>query len=211
MAFDTLTNLTTEITDLLNRGDLTAKVPSWIALVEAEVQRILQGRDMRTTVSVTFDTSGAVALPADFRSPVSLTLETDAFKGPVEITSYERLQLKRGELVTGQPRYAAVSNNTLMIAPIADSDTAYTGVLIYDATVAPLSASNPTNWVLTNHPDLYFYGAALHSAPYLRDDERIPVWEKLYTKAFEQVRIARDRAEFGVNTPIIRPRSALGE
>ncbi|HET7111731.1 MAG TPA: hypothetical protein VFI41_12740 [Gemmatimonadales bacterium] len=210
MAFDTYAHLQTEITDLLDRGDLASKVPSWIDLVEAEIQRILQGRDMRTTVALTFDTSGAVALPADYRSPVSLTLETDAFKGPIEITTYERLQTKRGQLVNGQPLYAAVNGSNLLVAPLPDSDTAYTGVLVYDATVAPLSDTNTTNWVLTNHPDIYFYGAALHSAPYLRDDDRIPTWEKFYTKAVDQVRVARDRAEFGVNTPVVRPKSALG-
>lgn len=211
MAFDTYANLKTEVTDLLARGDLATKVPSWISLVEAEIQRILQGRDMRTTVSVTFDTTGSLALPADYRSPVSLTLETDAFKGPIEMTSYERLQTKRSQLINGSPIYAAVSGANLLLAPIADSDTAYTGVFIYDAVVSPLSDTNTTNWVLTNHPDIYFYGAALHSAPYLRDDDRIPTWEKFYDKAIDQVRVARDRAEFGANTPVVRPRSALGE
>lgn len=210
MAFDTYTNLQTEVTDLLNRGDLATKVPSWISLVEAEIQRILQGRDMRTTVSLTFDTTGSVALPTDYRSPVSLTLETEAFKGPLELTTYERLQTKRSQLINGSPIYAAVNGSYLLLAPMPDSDTAYTGVLVYDATVAPLSASNTSNWVLLNHPDIYLYGAALHSAPYLRDDDRIPVWQQFYDKAIEQVRIARDRAEFGANTPVIRPKSALG-
>lgn len=211
MAFDTLTGLITEVGDLLDRADLTAKVPSWVALVEAEVQRILQGRNMRTTLAVTFDTTGAVTLPSDYRSPVSLTLETDAATWPIDMTTYERVQEKRGSLSTGSPRYAAIQDNTLILAPVSDSNTAYTGTFIYDATVAPLTVASPTNWVLTNHPDLYFYGTALHSAPYLREDERIPVWEKFYEKAIEQVRIARDRAEFGANTPVVRPRSALGE
>lgn len=210
MAFDTYAHLQTEITDLLDRGDLAPKVPSWISLVEAEIQRILQGRDMRTNVDLIFNTTGTAALPADYRSPVSLTLETDAFKGPIEMTTYERVQTKRSQLVNGSPIYAAVNGSNLLLAPIPDSDTAYTGVLVYDATVAPLSDTNTVNWVLLNHPDIYFYGAALHSAPYLRDDERIPVWKDFYEKAIDQVRVARDRAEFGANTPVVRPRSALG-
>ena len=34
--------------------------------------------------------------------------------------------------------------------------------------------------LLTAHPDIYYYGALCESAPYLHDDERLPMWEQLY-------------------------------
>lgn len=210
MAFSSYTELQSEIADLLNRGDLTAKIPSWIALVEAKLQRILEGKEMRTTLPIVLDTTGQLTLPTDLRSPVSLTLETTAAKGPLELTTYEALQTKRAQLGTGGlPAYAAVVNGLLYVAPVPGEDQ--DAVLIYDAALAPLSNTNTSNWVLANHPDIYLYGAALHSAPYLQHDERIEVWEHFYNKAIDEVRLLRDRAEFGANTPIIRRKSALGE
>lgn len=211
MSLDTYTNLQAEVTDLLNRGDLAAKVPTWIALVEARLQRILEGRNMRSTVGVAFTTSGTIALPSDFRSPVALTLETQLRTWDVTLVPYALMTQKRGELTAGPPLYATVLNGNLLIAPLADSDTDYTGTLVYDANVAPLSATNPSNWVLVNHPDVYLYGAALHSAPYLKDDERLQMWKDLHDTAIEEVRLATDRAEFGTAPLRIVPPRIPGE
>lgn len=210
MALDSFTNLQAAVGDLLNRGDLTAVIPDWIHLTESELGRILEGKPMRTTVAVTYDTTGQLALPADYVRGEALTVETDSFVVSIAMKPYNYVIEKRGQLVIGCPRYAATVNDVLYLAPIPDSDTAYTGVLVYDAMLTPLSASNTTNWVLTNHPDVYLYGCAYHSAPYLRDEERLPLWEKLYRTALDQIRVARDKAEYGENTPVMRPRSALG-
>lgn len=210
MALDTYANLQTSIADWLNRADLTATIPDFISLVEKELGRILKGRALTTTTSVTFDTTGTLALPSDFVRARSLTLETDLYLWPVEVKPYEYVIQKRGQLVNGPPRYVAVVGSDMIFAPISDSDTQYSGTLIYDATVAPLSTSNTTNWVLTDHPDVYLFGSLYQAAPYLKDDERIPVWEARYYKALDQIRELAQQSEYGFNTPIVRPVSALG-
>lgn len=47
-----------------------------------------------------------------------------------------------------------------------------------NTTLVPLSTTDP-NWLITAHPDIYYYGALAESAPWLHDDARIPVWEAL--------------------------------
>lgn len=210
MALDSYANLQLSVADWLNRGDLTSQIPDFIGLVEGELGRILKGRPMTTSVNVVYDTTGLLAAPSDMVRPKSMTLETDLYGWPIEIKPYEYLIQKQAQLVVGPPRYAALVGDTFHIAPTPDSDTEYTGVLIYDATLTPLSASNTTNWVLTNHPDAYLYGSLYQSAAYLRDDERIPVWENKYYKALDQIRELAQQAEYGQNTPIVRPLSALG-
>jgi hypothetical protein len=32
------------------------------------------------------------------------------------------------------------------------------------------------NWLLTGHPDVYLYASLVETAPYLKDDSRVPVW-----------------------------------
>lgn len=212
MAITTYAELQLAVADLLNRSDLTAVIPTWVDLVEAECGRVLKGRNMRTSLAVTFDTSGALTLPSDFVRANSLTLETDLYQWPVAVKPYEYVIQKRQQLVNGPTRYAAVLNNQLVFAPLADSDTAYTGTLVYDQALAALSDTQTSNWLLANHPDVYLYGCAFHSATYLKDDERIGLWDKLYHAGLDQIRVLRDESEYAsMNTPIARPVSALGE
>lgn len=209
MALDSYTTLQAAIADWLNRGDLTATIPDYIRLVEAELGRILKGRPMTTELPVVFDTTGRLALPSDFVRCTSLTLETDLYGWPVEFKPYQYVVQKQAQLITGPPRYAAVVGTDIVIAPTPDSDTQYTGNLIYDATLTPLSVSATTNWVLTDHPDAYLFGSLYQAAPYLNNDERIPVWEARYYKALDQIRELTQQSEYG-GTPIVRPISALG-
>ena len=211
MALATYTDLKTAVADWLNRSDLTDVIPDYISLVEAELGRILQGRPMRTTLAVTYDTTGTLAVPVDFVRPVSLTLEISTANWPIEVKPYEFIVQKRGQLVNGAPRYVALVGDTFQFAPIPDSTTTYTGNLVYDAALAPLSSTQTTNWVLTKHPDVYLYGALMQAAPYLKDDDRIPVWEGRYRSAVEQIRVLAAQSEYGFNTPIARGLSALGE
>ena len=50
------------------------------------------------------------------------------------------------------------------------------------------------NWLLTASPSAYLYGSLVHSAPYLRDDERIALWDKMYKDALHTLQGGSDRA-----------------
>ncbi len=53
--------------------------------------------------------------------------------------------------------------------------------------LTPLSADTDTNWVLENHPDAYLYGSLVHSAPFLVEDERIAIWQGLFSNALSRI------------------------
>lgn len=50
----------------------------------------------------------------------------------------------------------------------------------YQQPITSLGPANLTNWLITDHPDVYFYATLKHSAPYLKEDERIALWAGLY-------------------------------
>ncbi len=62
--------------------------------------------------------------------------------------------------------------------------------------VTSLSGSNATNWMLTNNPDVYLYGALLEAQPYLMDDARIATWADIYATVVAQVRYPSTSANF---------------
>lgn len=60
---------------------------------------------------------------------------------------------------------------------------------------AALSNQNSSNWILSNYPDVYLYGALLEAAPYLMEDARVGVWGELYAIAVKTLKGTVDNAE----------------
>ena len=50
-----------------------------------------------------------------------------------------------------------------------------------------LSDADPTNWVLSDYPNLYLYGSLLHSAPFLKDDMRLGMWQGKFDQLLAQI------------------------
>lgn len=208
MPFANYTQLKSTIARWLNRADLTADIPDFIALVEASFRKELPAQGVRVVsqISLTVADAGATALPSAVKLN-SITLDTTVTDGKIDIVTPEELFMRRIQYgATGMPRAACVQNGTLLVAPVPDTD--YLANITYDAELTPLSDSVATNWLLDNHPDLYLYGALIHSAPFLKDDARMALWEQRFNG--EMVKLAADRwhAEFGAN-PIARPRKSL--
>jgi hypothetical protein len=67
--------------------------------------------------------------------------------------------------------------------------------LVYYQEIPALSDSQTTNWLLTDAPDAYVYGALTQAAPFLGEDERLPTWAQLYTSAIQGLNSSSDRAK----------------
>lgn len=193
MAISTYTDLTASIADWLNRADLTATIPNFVSLCEAELNRRLRATPMVTRSDAIIDTQ-YTNLPGDFLQMKSFYLKTDPIQ-KLQFLSNEEMALKKmqGFLAGGKPNYFTIVGNTAEMLPVPNME--FTGELVYYAKLPPL-ATNSTNWLLTSHPDLYLYGSLLQAAPYLRDDERVAVWSSLFEKGVEQLRISTEQSEF---------------
>jgi hypothetical protein len=51
-----------------------------------------------------------------------------------------------------------------------------------------------TNNVLSTYPAIYIYGSLIHSAPFLRDDSRVVVWQKFYDQAIAGANAEHERS-----------------
>jgi hypothetical protein len=194
MALNSYSALKSSIADWLNRDDLTATIPDFISLAEAQLERRLpvQKRTQRSTATI--DTQFS-ALPSDFVSAKSLVLTSTAPVQPLTFLTEDELDAKKSVYrTTGKPLFFALIGNQIEVLPTPD--TGYTAELTYVATLAKLSDSNASNWLLERHPDVYLYGALLQAAPYLRDDERVALWTPLYGQAIEDMILQNERAAF---------------
>jgi len=187
MGLSTYAELQASIASWLMRDDLTAAIPDFITLAEADLNAKLRLRAMLTTDTV--DAAGG-ALPDDCLAVKSVSL-----------SGYDDLRFGTpGEAVTHSLAYVGdpadlwtVDGNSLVVSPTQSSGTV---TIRYYARVPALSDANPTNHVLTASPGVYLYGALVQAAPYLLDDARMQTWGTLYQQAIDALQASDDAAEY---------------
>jgi hypothetical protein len=194
MAISTYAELKTAIADFLNRDDLTSVIPSFIALAEQQMARDIrhwrQEKRIETTLNERYEN-----LPSDFIE--ALELSTDNNRRLTLISTAEMQDRKEATSTSGAPQYYRFTANQIEFFPAPTATSTSTLSMQYYARIPALSDSNTSNWVLSYAADAYLYGALLHSAPYLQEDQRSVVWAGLYQSAIDGLRRDNDGGKYG--------------
>jgi hypothetical protein len=193
MSLDSYSGLLSSVAGWLMRDDLTAVIPDFVALAEADMNQKLRLRSMLTRSTTTLDDdTGFETLPTDFLQMYRLTLDDE------DLDFAPALQMPGFALDwqgASAPLYYSIVGNQLQFVPAPMSLTGSLD-MIYYARVPALSVSNTSNVILAANPAIYLYGALLASAPYLGDDARVQTWGTLYSQALDGLQMADDNAEF---------------
>ena len=191
MAISTYAELQAAVGDFLNRDDLSAVIPSFIALTEADHTRKLRHWRMETRADITVG-ARYVDIPTGWLETVRFALT--GYDGLTLASHADMARERVASLDTaGQPLEYAMTGGQFEFRPTPDAD--YAGEIVYLQQITPLSDAAPTNWLLTLAPDVYLYGALTQSAPYLKDDQRMAVWAALYQSALDGLNIESERAK----------------
>lgn len=202
MALTSYDVLKTAIADWLNRSDLTAVIPDFVTLAEAEMKRRVRRSTNTTTIYIS---AANMDGPSDMASPVALHLDsgTPSQDYPLRLCTPEMLAEVRARAndVAGRPTHWAFWDSQLQFAPTPDQS--YDGILVYNVQLTALTGT-ATNTILTEAPDAYLYGSLLQAAPYLEHDERIPVWQAKFDAAIEQLNQVRVDESYGAGIAEVR-------
>jgi len=195
MALNTFTALKASIADFLNRDDLTAVIPDFISLAEAQINRDVRHWNMEARSSGQ-QTGGDeyMQYPADWVETIRLHL-TGTGTSVVNPISRDAMADKRqkDEDVSGTPMYYTHADGQFQLYPTPSADTDFE--LLYYQKI-PSLISNADNWLLLDSPDVYLYGALIHSAPYLAEDERVAIWAQMYSAAVARLNEASESARY---------------
>lgn len=187
----TWAGLKTDIANWLNRDDLTSQIPIFIAYAERHFQRVIFTPDREEALSITADAQSE-ALPSDFwgfKSGPYVDGATD-----VILTRLEPGDLRRTypDATTGTPSHYAIEGENILFGPTPSSSLTIKGT--YYKTIPVLNASTATNWLLTDHPDVYLAGALFEASLYVIDDTRAAIWKTRRDEGIELInRVARKR------------------
>ena len=185
MAFDTYTDLKAAVATWMKRTDLTAQIPDYITLAEKSFRKLAKLRPLEIEATLTgTPSSDVIALPSDFEQAIGLWDTSTNPRNPLGQRLPEALPVDSSP---GTPEYWAVDGtNVRFERPL---DGAYTFALRYAQKFA-LSVSNPTNYVLTEYPNVYLFGALAEGSNDTFDDGRAAMWFQRFKSAVEAMNTA---------------------
>jgi hypothetical protein len=182
VSLNTYTNLQAAIVSALHRADLASSVPDFIALAEDKLNKRLRLASMENRVTASVS-SEYVALPDGFLALRNFQLNTTP-RQRLEFATPEWLDVRYPNSgATGRPKFYALIGGEIQLAPVPDAT--YTAEMDFYKKFD--IATDSTNWLLTNAPRCYYYGALMEASAFLRNDKRVPIWAQLLESAIAEV------------------------
>ena len=187
----TFTTLKEDIRRYLERGFTLAsdaivyeQIPRLINLAERRIARELKVQGLINVVTSTMTPGLAVyPKPDRWRTTVSFNFGIGNEYTQLFPRSYEyvRSYWPNREDTDVPLFYADYDYNNWIISPTPDQAYPFE-VLIYQ--LPPLlDDSTQTNWLTEYAPQVLLYACLLEATPFLKNDERIPVWQQMYDRA----------------------------
>jgi hypothetical protein len=146
------------------------------------------------------DTATLVAeyssLPNDF---LELVAVRDSDGVPLRYVGRQEFDLaKSGASSTN--RIMTVEEGELRVWPAPTVSEPLAVTLLYYEELGALSDDADTNWLLTDYPDAYIYGALVHARVWLHDSARVVEAQAMYERALAELRRLKWVATGAVST-----------
>jgi len=203
MTYDSLFE---NIQSYLDRTDdaTVAKIPLFIMLAEQIIASQIKFLG-NLTVNTSTMTIGQPIIdkPARWHKTVSMNVTVAGEKTPVLLRKYEYLrEYAPNATATGVPAYYGDYDYThWLVAP--SPALAYEFEVLYYERVQPLDSSNQTNWFTIYAPQALLYGSLLQAMPFLKNDERMPMWQQHYDLIMQTLK-AEDVQRIGDRQAVVQ-------
>lgn len=172
-------------------SETVSQLPTLIRLAEYELDRMLTPSQREVSAdTVTTAGVGFVALPDYMRQIETVHIANEY---PLHSSGISDVQLMQAW--NGKPTMYAVAEEALQLAPLPDG--AYTIKIIYQTRIPPLSPSNQTNWLLSQHADAYLYAALVQTLLFQNDDARAGLARSHLVTIMGQINQQGERYRFG--------------
>jgi hypothetical protein len=190
----TFTTLQQDVRRYLERGATLAEdavvyeqIPRLINLAERRIARELKIQGFINVVTDTLTPGQSVYQKPDrWRDTVSINIGTGEDNNTRKMLFTRSYEYARtywpNEAETGEPVFYSDYNytNWLILPP---PDAAYPFEVLYYELPILLDDANQTNWLTEYAPQVLLYAALLEATPFLKNDERIPVWQQMYDRS----------------------------
>lgn len=150
MSIADYTDLLVQVSDYTARDDFAQNFPRFVSYAENKLNRRLRVAQMEVIDSIITDTDGAATLPTDY---LEMREVLNASGVVLELSPVKALDEYFGPYSGTSARYSIV-NNAFFAVPKSSHEFTIT----YYGKIPALTATNTTNWMLTDCPMIYLYG-----------------------------------------------------
>jgi hypothetical protein len=173
----TLSELKTAIAAWTVRSDMESRMSDIVQLSEAEIRKDVRCQAMEAYTSGTL-TGETLAFPTGFiwAKRLKVGRYVQQYVTPAEYADLDE--------IGGQNEVFTIIGQDIYILN-GVTDDPYT--LIYHKAFTTLSDEADTNWLLTNHPDVYLFAGCAKVALVTKDDKALARFTALYQKAVNAV------------------------
>lgn len=191
-AIPDLDTLIEVVQEELDRDDLEAKMPRFIASVEAIFNRKLRHSLMERTVTGTA-TQEDTTLPEDYLAMRAVYEEGSPDRPLRGIAPSAIRQGFDGS--AGTPVAYCLVSGCIRLVPPPSANTLLT--MDYWARIEPLSVFAPSNWLLEQHPDAYFYGVLYRAEHNLKNTASALEYKQLMDETLADINHASRNDRYG--------------
>jgi hypothetical protein len=168
--------------------DLIDEVDIFLVIAQNRVYREIDFHFTEKTLATV--TTVPQTLPADFDRMKSVTIGIGESRFEVN-GSPEKLVAVSGTL--GRPLFYSTSADGIEWGTTPDQEFDVT--LSYWSRPENLGASNTSNWITINAPELLLFGSLLEASLFLKDDQRAQVWLGRYGQIKQEIENAEERRD----------------
>jgi len=192
MTYDSLVE---NVQSYLERTDTATldKIPLFIMLAEQIIASQIKFLGNLTVQASTMTlNANVIDKPARWHKTVSMNITVAGKRQPVLLRKYEYLrEYWPDPTANGVPKFYCDYDYThWMVAPTPDDD--YVFEVLYYERLQPLDSSNQVNWFTIYAPQALLYGTLLQAMPFLKNDDRVPLWQAMYQQSMD-VLVAEDK------------------
>lgn len=203
MSISTYAELKTAVDAYMHASSgLTAEIPDFIRAAEDMIAygldlpgrkiKPLRITDMEVRATASISTQ-YVAWPTD-----ALTIRTIQINGTetrrLEYLTPEQIDRRTGGSTSGEPIMYTNIGREFQFAPTPDGT--YTCEITYLKKYAAFSADADYNWLLTNHPFVYLYGALGHGFDFIMDTEHADRYYAKYASLIQGLNTSEEKAKY---------------
>lgn len=199
----TFNSLVSQVTSYLDRSDADtiAQIPNFIELATQRICRESKNIGFEVYSGGTFvanavDGGAVLQRPGRWRRSIALSYGTGpnmtSFT-PIQLRTYEFCRLYWPDMTESAPPlyYADYGYNNILVVPTPDQD--YQFEYVYLEKPVTITAFQQTNWITDFAPDVYLYATILEAMFYLKNDDKISLWEQKYKGAIDSLNSQDDQ------------------
>ena len=207
MALANYSDLKTSVQDWMARSDLSGNVADWITLAEARLNRELNPVEVDQTLTGTVDARTIDVSAYAIVEPIALYLVDPDNSDEIELTKATGFAF---ENTSDEPKLWEYDPDASagVIRFDCPLDQAYTFRFRYRQRFA-LSDSNTTNWLLTNHPDVYLAASLMWGGGFVANFQNAAAFKAILDEGIPSVRniIAQSKRARAMVDPALNVRN----